>query len=91
MCDCSTACQLPDGDQRHGTYNGYVNLSCRCDQCRAAATAMARKLKAQRVAGPKPDRIHGTAGGYGNWGCRCTACRDAWAEKAWRRRNRSSR
>jgi hypothetical protein len=28
-----------DGDPRHGTYNGYRNLSCRCDDCRAANTA----------------------------------------------------
>jgi hypothetical protein len=25
-----------DGDQRHGTSNGYVNLGCRCDLCRIA-------------------------------------------------------
>jgi hypothetical protein len=25
-----------DGDPRHGTVNGYTNLACRCDDCRAA-------------------------------------------------------
>lgn len=25
-----------DGDPRHGTMNGYVNLRCRCGECRAA-------------------------------------------------------
>lgn len=89
MCDCyQDGCQLPADDPRHGTYNGYVNLWCRCDDCRRAARDMGRKFKAQRASQPKPDRIHGTAGGYGNWGCRCVACTDAWAEAAWRRRNR---
>lgn len=27
-----------DGDPRHGTDNGYVNLRCRCDSCRQAHT-----------------------------------------------------
>lgn len=28
---------LPVDDVRHGTWNGYANLGCRCDRCRAAA------------------------------------------------------
>lgn len=28
-----------DGDPRHGTTNGYRNLGCRCDACRAANAA----------------------------------------------------
>jgi hypothetical protein len=28
-----------DGDPRHGTMNGYGNLRCRCNDCRAANTA----------------------------------------------------
>lgn len=28
-----------DGDPRHGTSNGYVNLECRCGECRAANRA----------------------------------------------------
>lgn len=29
----------PD-DPRHGTNNGYSNLGCRCDRCKAAKAAM---------------------------------------------------
>lgn len=25
-----------DGDPRHGTVNGYCNLKCKCDECKAA-------------------------------------------------------
>lgn len=28
-----------DGDPRHGTQNGYLNLECRCDACRESNTA----------------------------------------------------
>ena len=27
---------MAEDDPRHGTANGYVNLKCRCDLCRAA-------------------------------------------------------
>jgi hypothetical protein len=27
---------LAPGDPRHGTHNGYANLRCRCEACRAA-------------------------------------------------------
>lgn len=31
---------IADGtDPRHGTLNGYSNLKCRCDRCKAAAAA----------------------------------------------------
>jgi hypothetical protein len=30
---------LAVGDLRHGSPNGYYNLRCRCDACRAAAAA----------------------------------------------------
>ncbi len=29
-------------DPRHGTVNGYSNLRCRCDRCRAAQTEYIR-------------------------------------------------
>ena len=28
-----------DGDPRHGSHNGYINLSCRCQPCRDAWAA----------------------------------------------------
>jgi len=33
---------LEPGDKRHGTPNGYNNLGCRCDACRAAMTSYMR-------------------------------------------------
>ena len=37
LCDCEGAsCVLTAHDLRHGTINGYTNLKCRCDDCRAA-------------------------------------------------------
>ena len=27
---------LEPDDPRHGTYNGYINLGCRCEPCREA-------------------------------------------------------
>lgn len=38
-----------DGDRRHGTTNGYVNLSCWCDDCRKAWAeyTQARRIKAR--------------------------------------------
>ena len=38
---------LEPDDPRHGTTNGYGNLGCRCDACRAAASA--RGLARERV------------------------------------------
>lgn len=37
----------PD-DPRHGTINGYNNLKCRCDRCRAANTEAVRKWREER-------------------------------------------
>lgn len=74
---------LPDDDDpRHGTANGYSNLGCRCDKCRAAGTS---RLQAQRAARarrglPEGDLRHGKPTTYTNWGCRCQACKKAWAE-----------
>lgn len=33
---------IQPGDPRHGTSNGYTNLKCRCDACRAAWAAYKR-------------------------------------------------
>lgn len=34
-----------DGDHRHGTKNGYVNLGCRCPECTAASSFAAKGRK----------------------------------------------
>lgn len=59
----------------HGSASSYNNRGCRCDACRAAASA----ARAQWVAS-LGDRLfdevpHGTPTGYRNWGCRCDACK----------------
>ena len=78
-------------DPRHGTTNGYGNLNCRCDDCRAANAAhhkdyMGRhpeqrekhRVRRQTI---KPldvdDPRHGTDNGYTNYVCRCDDCRAA--------------
>lgn len=66
-------------DPRHGTDNGYNNLRCSCDRCRAAHAQVCARYKRLRIARGCPEKLHGTAGGYGNYGCRCTPCTDAWA------------
>lgn len=35
-----------DGDPRHGTANGYINLGCRCAACCDANTAKQRTRRA---------------------------------------------
>lgn len=37
-----------DGDPRHGTTNGYVNLICKCPECKAAHAAYRRDLRRRR-------------------------------------------
>jgi hypothetical protein len=46
----STAKDFPDrpDDPRHGTVNGYSNLKCRCDRCRAAWAIAYRARRARR-------------------------------------------
>lgn len=34
---------LPEGDTRHGTYNGYTHYRCRCVECRAAQQEYTKK------------------------------------------------
>lgn len=79
------------GDPRHGTANGYSNLGCRCDKCRAAGTSGQRAWRAERARRglPEGDPRHGKATTYANWDCRCQACTKAWAE--YRRARRSRR
>jgi hypothetical protein len=60
--------------RNHGTASSYNNLGCRCDACRAAASAArqswVRSLQNRKFA----DVPHGTPSGYRNWGCRCDRC-----------------
>lgn len=64
---------LPD-DARHGTTNGYRNLRCRCDRCRAAATKDKQMWQAVRASLSPDDPRHGSLNAYQNYGCRCAAC-----------------
>jgi hypothetical protein len=80
-------------DPRHGTTNGYGNLGCRCERCRAANTMAHRELLARyRAEGGRGE--HGTIYRYAT-GCRCRACLDASAadssERKRRRRERRRR
>ena len=75
----------PD-DPRHGTYNGYNNLGCRCDRCQAANAEKVAEGRARRLERPIPRHVHGTENGYRNYGCTCTRCKDAWATAERRRR-----
>lgn len=64
-----------DGDPRHGSLNGYINLGCRCPPCTAANTVD----HALRQAKPRPplppgDPRHGTSSGYRWWKCKCGMC-----------------
>lgn len=68
---------LPLDDERHGTYNGYVNLACRCRDCRDANTAMLSQQKARRAVRLRADPSlapHGRYTTYHNWSCRCAPC-----------------
>jgi hypothetical protein len=74
-------------DPRHGTYNGYSNLGCRCDDCKAANVAkmMENRERRQKSIDPSDPR-HGTATFYFNYGCRCDDCKTANTEYAAKRR-----
>jgi hypothetical protein len=79
---------LPDGDPRHGTYNGYVNRGCRCTDCRAANTAFHIAAREQRRGSLSPgDPRHGRDDTYTNYACRCDWCRDAHTDYRARRKS----
>lgn len=69
-----------DGDPRHGTLNGYSNLRCRCEACRAANTAQNKRQRAERQARILADPSiapHGAESTYFNYRCPCTLCKEA--------------
>jgi hypothetical protein len=66
----------------HGTASAYNNYGCRCEACRAAATA-ARRAWVESLRDRKFAEVpHGTASGYRNWGCRCGQCSRVRASEA---------
>ncbi len=78
---------LPN-DPRHGTWNGYSNLHCRCGLCREAWAACIEARRQKRQPPPPDDPRHGKETTYGNWNCRCDACRRAHAAALKARRER---
>lgn len=75
-CPChGQFCRLCVHDPRHGTYNGYNNLWCRCDFCAGANAEYHYARVQERKARPTPTHVHGTPNGYHAWGCRCDPCR----------------
>lgn len=75
---------LPDDHPAHGTMNGYGNLGCRCNECRAAnRDSHAAYLRRVRDTGQLTtgDRLHGTSYRY-DVGCRCDECREAHNAKS---------
>lgn len=39
---------LADDDPRHGTWNGYINFRCKCDDCKEAGRAYGAARRAKR-------------------------------------------
>lgn len=62
----------PLSEMTHGARRTY-GLGCRCDACKAAASAYAAKYK------PSPGLriVHGTRHTYDRYKCRCEQCRSA--------------
>lgn len=73
-------------EAEHGATR-YRNAGCRCDVCRAGATAAQaeRRAAAQRRGLAPGDDRHGTPNGYSYWGCRCAACTEVMRAKALQR------
>lgn len=67
-------------DPRHGT-NGYGNLGCRCDRCRAAHRAAHQQYMARVRASGRLLGSHGSVVAY-DTGCRCDKCRAAHNKKS---------
>jgi hypothetical protein len=61
-----------------GSGNAYSAYGCRCDECRAANAARAKRRRLERYA-EGGDFEHGVCG-YTNWGCRCDECSEAHSE-----------
>ena len=64
-------------DPRHGTYNAYINLACRCRPCTDAHTVYLARQRAARPPLEPDDPRHGTNSSYTNWRCRCGPCTEA--------------
>lgn len=81
-------------DPRHGTYNGYVNLRCRCAACCAANTAECQRHRQNRAGTlTADDPRHGKYTTYYNYKCRCDRCvaaKAAYDRDLYARRKRAS-
>lgn len=66
----------------HGTASSYNNHGCRCDPCRAAATAARRAWRRSLADRPFRDVPHGAWSGYAHWGCHCDPCTAAGRKAA---------
>ncbi len=86
----------------HGTYDGYLNHGCRCDECRQAHTDYMRirnhrtgrcrpraEVFAERRATAEARGNHGTESRY-ELGCRCTVCREGVRQARARRRAKAT-
>jgi len=60
---------LADDDPRHGTYNGYSNLKCRCDPCTAANTKNCAEQRHKRAANGPPCTYCNDEGQYAKGLC----------------------
>lgn len=77
---------LPEGDPRHGS-NGYTNLGCKCDICRAANVQNTKRGRERRRKTIDPnDPRHGDENFYFNYRCSCDLCKAAHAAAARERR-----
>ena len=61
----------------HGTWNGYTNRKCRCDNCKAAARTYRAKWRAKVQQEPLPQWVeHGSVNAATNYQCPCRTCKD---------------
>lgn len=59
----------------HGKASTYRH-GCRCDPCKAANSAFAKRERVTRSQRPAEEIPHGLSG-YNNWLCRCPVCKAA--------------
>jgi hypothetical protein len=71
----------PPSDSRHGTWDCYCTLKCRCERCTAAGRKQQADLRRRYLENPIPfdDPRHGSGYAYRTLGCRCLLCTEAQA------------
>lgn len=65
--------ERPPREPKHGTVHMYEAHACRCDECRSAIAAKARRYRSTRLSEPRPLK-HGTRNAYERQLCRCDEC-----------------